>query len=134
MHADQHIAGSEADQKGHCAALAQHTAQVPGRGRSPRTGRAGGPGTTTAMDMTRARVTPKRRTCVYGTLTEAGIFQNGQPGPGTHLVRLAEEIVEGCWLAGTVFGNIPSEGCTEVIRRRARDVLACVPSQQHHLG
>jgi len=32
MHACQHIAGSEADQKGHCAALAHYTAQVRGEG------------------------------------------------------------------------------------------------------
>jgi len=49
------------------------------------------------------------------------------------LVRLAD-IPEGCELAGTVLGNISAKGETEIIRRRARDVLACVPRQHQNLG
>jgi hypothetical protein len=42
-------------------------------------------------------------------LPKAGVSKNGRPGPGTYLVRLGEEIVEGCWLAGMVLGNTSTE-------------------------
>jgi hypothetical protein len=44
------------------------------------------------------------------------------------VVRLADSL-ERCELAGTVLGNISAKRGTEIIRRRARDVLACVPRQ-----
>ena len=64
----------------------------PGRGRSAHTGRAGGPGTVIAMDMTGpgdAQASDVGAQDVDG----GGLIQNGRPRPGTYLVRLAEEIV-----------------------------------------
>jgi hypothetical protein len=49
------------------------------------------------------------------------------------LVRLAD-IPEGCELAGTVLGHISAKCETEIIRRRARDVLAGVPRRHQNLG
>ena len=49
------------------------------------------------------------------------------------LVRLAD-IPGGCELAGTVLGHISAKCETEIIRRRARDVLAGVPRRHQNLG